>query len=150
MTPRIVKKNPHRIYISCWNLILILSFSRCEGLKSFIIYWFCFTVILKFGDTNLENLWVDKRKYVRISVLDTTLIRYLSRFFDCSAHPNLSGHIWSVAKVALRFGCAKQSRNLERYLLCLYYLGIKWIAISWSRVTERYVIVTFYVHTPFL
>ena len=27
------------------------------------------------------------------------------------------GHFWSVAKVALRFGCAKQSKNLERYLI---------------------------------
>ena len=27
------------------------------------------------------------------------------------------GHFWSVAKVALRFGCAKQSKNLEWYLV---------------------------------
>ena len=27
------------------------------------------------------------------------------------------GHFWSVAKVALRFGCTKQSENLERYLV---------------------------------
>ena len=64
----------------------------CKDFKPFIIYWLCFTVILMFGHTNLENLWVDKRKYP-----------------------------------------------------CMYYLGIKWIPISWSRVTERYVIVTFYV-----
>ena len=29
------------------------------------------------------------------------------------------GHFWSVAKVALRFGCANQSKNLERYLISL-------------------------------
>ena len=77
-------------------------------------------------------------------------IRYHSRFFDSLAHPNLNatfvtdqkwplsclcisyqilakeirkqlnGHFWSVAKVARRFGYAKQSKNLERYL---NYLG---------------------------
>ena len=31
---------------------------------------------------------------------------------------NLRGHFWSMTKVALRFGCAKQSKNLKRYLLC--------------------------------
>ena len=30
------------------------------------------------------------------------------------------GHFWSVAKGAPRFGCAKHSNNLKRYLLCLY------------------------------
>ena len=29
------------------------------------------------------------------------------------------GNFWSVAKVALRFGCAKQSKNLERPPLIL-------------------------------
>ena len=32
----------------------------------------------------------------------------------------LKGHFWSVAKVALRFGCTKQSKNLEWYLLGTY------------------------------
>ena len=27
----------------------------------------------------------------------------------------VNGHFWSLAKVALRFGCAKQSKNLERH-----------------------------------
>ena len=32
------------------------------------------------------------------------------------------GHFWSAAKVAPRFGCAKQSKNLERYLLNTYFI----------------------------
>ena len=35
-----------------------------------------------------------------------------------------TGHFWSVAKVALRFGYAKQSKNLEMYLLHMYYFII--------------------------
>ena len=31
------------------------------------------------------------------------------------------GHFWSVAKVTLRFGCAKQSKNLKRYLILIIY-----------------------------
>jgi hypothetical protein len=31
----------------------------------------------------------------------------------------VKGHFLSVAKVALRFGCAKQSKNLEWYLMCI-------------------------------
>ena len=30
---------------------------------------------------------------------------------------DIKGNFSSVAKVALRFGCAKQSKNLTRYLL---------------------------------
>ena len=30
------------------------------------------------------------------------------------------GHFWSVAKVALRFECPKQSKNLEWYLIIKY------------------------------
>ena len=33
----------------------------------------------------------------------------------------LKGHFWSVAKVALRFGCAKQSKNLEWCLVCMQW-----------------------------
>jgi hypothetical protein len=29
------------------------------------------------------------------------------------------GHFWSMSKVALRFGWAKQSKNLEWFLLCM-------------------------------
>ena len=32
----------------------------------------------------------------------------------------LNGHFWSVAKVTLRFGCAKQLKNLERYLIGIH------------------------------
>ena len=35
---------------------------------------------------------------------------------------HLKGHFWSVAKVALRFGCAKQSKNFEWYLIFVYFL----------------------------
>ena len=31
----------------------------------------------------------------------------------------VKGHFWSVVKVAIRFGCTKQSKNLEWYLLII-------------------------------
>ena len=34
-----------------------------------------------------------------------------------SKKPAVKGHFWSVAKVALRFECAKQSKNHKKYLL---------------------------------
>ena len=40
----------------------------------------------------------------------------------------VNGHFWLVANVALRFGFVKQSKNLERCLLCMYCIyGIHWI-----------------------
>ena len=34
------------------------------------------------------------------------------------------GHFWSVAKFALKFTCAKQSKNLKRYL---WHITIWWV-----------------------
>ena len=36
----------------------------------------------------------------------------------------VKGHFSSVAKVALRFGCAKQSKNLEWYLMFTHDLAL--------------------------
>ena len=44
-------------------------------------------------------------------MVNGTLLNFGKRYED-----NLR-IIWSVAKVALRFGCAKQSKDLKRYLL---------------------------------
>ena len=44
-----------------------------------------------------------------------TLSNFGKRYED-----DLKGHFWSVAKVALRFGFAKQSKNLE---WCLMSIG---------------------------
>ena len=60
-------------------------------------------------------------------------------------------HFWSVAKVALRFACAKQSKNLKRYLifrvytLKIIFLGIKLFqdtrlklsASVWKRISKN-------------
>ena len=46
-----------------------------------------------------------------------TLLNFGKRYED-----NLKGHFWSVAKVALMFGCAKQSKNLEWYLVYILYI----------------------------
>jgi hypothetical protein len=46
------------------------------------------------------------------------------------------GHFRSVAKDALRFGCAKQSKNLETYLMCTFdlnFLNSKLISQDTSR-----------------
>ena len=48
---------------------------------------------------------------------DTIEYRNTCDPYICSVQIWLKVHFWSVAKVALRFGCAKQSKNLERYLL---------------------------------
>ena len=42
------------------------------------------------------------------------------------------GHFSSVAKVAIRFGCAKQSKNLKRYLLFMA-LGYQTVFFFWNR-----------------
>ena len=36
----------------------------------------------------------------------------------------VKGYFWSVAKVALRFRCAKQSKNLEWYLMASYTMAM--------------------------
>ena len=46
------------------------------------------------------------------TIVNGTLLNFGKRYKD-----NFKGHFWSVVKVALRFGCAKQSKNLEWYLL---------------------------------
>ena len=46
-----------------------------------------------------------------------TLLNFGKRYED-----NLMGHFLSVAKVALRFGCAKQSKNFKRYLVITYLI----------------------------
>ena len=46
-----------------------------------------------------------------------TLLNFGKRYED-----NFKGHFWSVAKVALRYGCAKQFKNLERYLIYILHI----------------------------
>ena len=49
-------------------------------------------------------------------MVNGTLLNFGKRYKD----DLLKGHFWSMAKVALRFGCAKQSKNLEWCLLSTY------------------------------
>ena len=48
------------------------------------------------------------------TMVNGTLLNSGERYED---DLTLKGHFWWVAKVALRLGCAKQSKNLERYLV---------------------------------
>ena len=57
------------------------------------------------------------------TMVNGTLLNFGKRYED-----DFKGHFLSVAKVALRFGCAKQSKNLERYLLdttCLCHINFE-------------------------
>ena len=45
-------------------------------------------------------------------MVNGTQLNFGNRYED-----NLKGHFLSVAEVPLRFGCAKQSKNLERYIV---------------------------------
>ena len=47
------------------------------------------------------------------TMVNGTLLNFGKRYED----DFYKGHFLSVAKVALRFGCAKQSKNLKRYLI---------------------------------
>jgi hypothetical protein len=46
------------------------------------------------------------------TMVNCTLLNFGKIYKD-----DFKGHFWSVAKVAPRFGCARQSKNLKRYLM---------------------------------
>ena len=55
--------------------------------------------------------WVALKRVALLNwLLNGTLLNLGKRYY-----------CWSVAKVALMFGCAKHHKNLKRYLLCMYY-----------------------------
>jgi hypothetical protein len=55
----------------------------------------------------------------------------------------LKGHFWSVAKVALRFGCAKQSKNIERYLVFMK------LQLNYCEILFRYKVIVFRLQKGF-
>ena len=69
-------------------------------------------------------------KFSRVS-LTIVLIKLISTIVNGTLLNFGKGHFWSVAKVALRFGCVKQSKNLEFYLIqpkLFWFLAAEFVA----------------------
>ena len=61
-----------------------------------------------------------------LHMVNGTLLNFGKRYED-----DVKANFWSVAKVALRFGCAKQSKKLERYLILTWYNYLDPCKFSW-------------------
>ena len=95
-------------------------FSQCYSTIIFALHALSVYFQVKFSHTRSNSFWkMPKFKRSLIYRLDT-FQDFLSAIYhstDSFISTMVNGtHFWSVIKVALRFGCAKQSKNLE----CIY------------------------------
>ena len=100
----------HVMYMNCFE---------CQNKKKQFMYTTCSELVV-------FMYWTGKSMNNLLSNCGLVDARIRASNRDLPVQRQLKGHFWSVAKVALRFGCAKQSKNLEWYLI------LKWTKLNGS------------------
>ena len=104
-----------KLWIKSSTYILCLLWIEHWSMYYVIMIWCSlpsleFTLVLISGISTMVNV-AKTLDLPSSTMVNGTLLNFGKRYKD-----DFKGHFWSVAKVALRFRCTKQSKNLKRYL----------------------------------